>query len=198
MLDAVTPAPVEVAGAAIGPFRLPDALRHLGPIDGLQPLEHDGASRITPCRRYLVVGPCLLMADNAVDILLLGEIEVRVGPIVAGMAHRAHALVAARVGAEIVYKVTLAKRLAGFFILVFPGPMDGLLELMAGLIMTGQASLRDLGATGKGPFQRLELAVIRSRVCGPLRRRGRLLGLGGAWFTLKLSRPRLRYPLRAQ
>ena len=171
VLDAVAAAAVEMAGAAIGPLRPPDALRDLGPIDGLQPLEHDAAGRVALGRRGLVVGAGLLMADKAVDILLLGEIEIRVRPVVAGMAHRAHAFVAARVGAEIVDQIALAEGLAGLFVLVLPGPMDGLLELVPGLVMAGQACLRDLRAIGEGTFQRLVLAVIRRGIRRPWRQR---------------------------
>ncbi len=177
MLHAIAAAAIEMAGAAIRSFRLTDALRHLHPVDGREPLEHDAAGGVALCRRQLVIGAGLLMADQAVDVLLVLEIEVRVRPIVAGMALRAHAFIAARIGAEIVDEVVLAENLARFGVFVFPGPVDGLHELMAGFVVAGQAGLRNLGAVLEGAFQRFELAVIRRRIRGPQRKLLQNLGL---------------------
>ena len=104
------------------------------------------------------------MADDTVDILLIFEVEIRARPIVAGVALRTHALIAARIGAEIVHQVALAQDLAHFRALVLPRPVGGLHELMAGFVMAGQAGLCNLGAIGERAFQRFKLAVVRRRI----------------------------------
>ena len=186
MLDPIAAAAIKMAGPAIGSFRRPDALRDLCPFDGGQPLEHDAAGSIALCRRRLVIGAGLLVADEAVDVLLVLEVEVCARPVVAGMTLRAHAFIAARIGAEIIDDVVLAENLARLGAFVFPGPVDGLHELVASLVVAGQAGLRDFGAIGERPLQRFKFAVIRRRIRDP-RRKLRLFSLCADFGLLALQ-----------
>ena len=92
------------------------------------------------------------MADEAVDILLVLEVEFRARPVVAGMALRAHALVAAGVGAEIVDDVFFAEKLAGSGVFVLPGPVDGLLELWPASLWQVRQAFVTSEPLANGPF----------------------------------------------
>ena len=166
MLDRVAPATVEVAGAAVLPSRLAHRLRDPGQVGRL----HDLAAALGHLARRvqgvpgvggdLLVGGRGVVAGQAVDVLLLGEVIVLVRPAVAGVAARAPRLVGKDGPAEVVGGVQLAELLAGGRADRLPGPVHAFHDLVPGLVVARQASLGDLGAGLERPLQFLELAVI--------------------------------------
>ena len=114
MLDAIAAAAIEVAATAILSSGQADALGDFDIVNKRLVLEHDRASLAALCVRRLVIGARAIMANEAVNVLLVGEIEVLVLPAVPCMALRAHAFVAARIGAEVVDQMFLAEFLAIF------------------------------------------------------------------------------------
>jgi len=76
------------------------------------------------------------------------------------MALGAHPLVSTGVGAEVVDQHTLPKMLAGFRMLVIPGPVLVLHELVTGGIVALETGTGDVRAAEKRPFQLFHLTVI--------------------------------------
>ena len=100
VFDGVASAALEVADAAIPTCRRPDTLSHRQQVDSL-------------CRlaaQSLFVGPRLLVANEAVDILFLGEIEIVVEPTVSGMAGRALGNIGSGRDTEVVDEILLSDR----------------------------------------------------------------------------------------
>ncbi len=182
MLDVVAAAAVEVAGAAVGAPGQVDTLGDGGQVDGRLAFEHHRAGWAALGVGRLVIGAGGLVADKAVDIALIAEVEGLVLPAVAGVALRAHALVAARVGAEVIDQVALAELLAGVRVLVRPGPVNVLHEVLASLGMAAETGLGHFRAGRERALQLFEFCVIRGAALqrsGDLRRwRG---GGRGCW-----------------
>ncbi len=111
------------------------------------------------------------MADQTVDLGLVGKIEAVVHPAVARMALGARTLIAAGIGAEGVDQSFFAEHLAGLGILILPGPVHRFHKMLARLGMAGETRLRHLGARLEILLQLLELGVIG----GPTRRLSRAL-----------------------
>ena len=181
VLDVIATATEKVAGTAIVAPRQGHALRDLGQVDCRLVGEHHLAGLIAAGRRRLVIGTRRLVADQAIDVVLVAEVVgPDVGHVVTGVALGAHTLVAAGIGAEVVDQHALAERLAGGGLVVAPGPVLVLHELVPCFGMTTQAGLGHLGAAGKRALQFLEFCMV-----------------GGRDRTLALPQPRDRLVDRA-
>ena len=166
VLHVVAAAAEEVTGAAILTTGHADSLRDLLEVDSRPLLSGLGrklrvhVGRVAGRGGEFLVRAGRVMADEAVDVLRLAEVEARVLPPIAGVTARAARLVRRERDAEVVHRVGLAKRhLALAFDLLprAPGPVDGLHEI-AGLIRVAlQASSGDVGP-------RLERALDEGRM----------------------------------
>ncbi len=166
MLDRVAAATVEVAGAAVLPSRLAHRLRDLGQVGRL----HDLAAALGHLARRvkwmagiggdLLVGRGGVVAGQAVDVVLLGEVVVLVRPAVAGVATGAARLVGEDGAAEVVGRVLLAQGFAGGRVDRLPGPVDAFHDLVTRHVVAAQAGLGHLGAGFEWPFQGLQQAVV--------------------------------------
>ena len=168
VLDRVTAAAVEVAGAAVLPAGLAHRLRDLRQVGRL----HDLAAALGHLARLvermagiggdLLVGRGRVVAGQAIHVVLVGEIVVLVRPAVASVATRAARLIGEDRAAEIVGRVLLAQLLAGGRTDGLPGPVHALHDLVAGLVVAGKTGLGDFRTGLERPLQFLELAVVRS------------------------------------
>ncbi len=186
VLDRVAAAAVEVAGAAIAAIGKPHGLGGLEEIDGL---EHDAGpggeflGRLaedgqTGASGEFFVNLRIGMADEAVDVVGVGKIELGVGIAIADVAGGAAGFVGRQGDAEIVDDVLLAEVLARGRILVGPGPMDGLHDLVRGVAVATKAGCRDLLGLGEGAGNQRRV-ILAHRVDGGLRRLVGDLGRGG-------------------
>lgn len=85
---------------------------------------------------------------------------VHVFPAIANVAGSAAGLVGNRHAAEAVDHLALAQLLAGFRVIVEPGPVAGALDLVSCFGVATQAGFGDFRGVLKGAFERLELAVV--------------------------------------
>jgi hypothetical protein len=184
VLGAVAAAAVEVTAAAAGDVGRADVARDLSQVGRGQFLTvHGGRALQHPAGALgrLVVGAGGVVADQTVDPSVVGEVERRVLPAIAGVAGGAARLVGAHVGAEVVQHVPLAELLAGVRVVVVPGPVDRLADLVPGLGVAFQAGFGDLATTVELALEFLELAVVGGRDVLGRRGCGQLpfLGPGG-------------------
>ena len=100
------------------------------------------------------------MADQAVDVLLVAEIEGVILVAVSRMALGAHPFVAARIGAEVVDQNTLSKFLFGDRMGVFPGPVLVFDELLSSPVVAFETGFGDFRAAEKRAGEFLEGGVI--------------------------------------
>jgi len=154
MLDRVAASPIEVASAAIGARRSSDALGNLQQVDPV-----GGQSAIG-----LDVAAGTLMADQAVDVVRVAEVEGLVHPSVSGMAGGAGRPVALDADAEIVEEVLLTRRdRQGASVnvdgIALPLPVGRVHQLGCGFRMAFEASPSDRGTVGERLCE--ERAVIR-------------------------------------
>ncbi len=129
------------------------------------------------------------MAHQTVDPGVGLEVEIFVLPAVADVAGGAAGLVGGHGDAEVVDGLAVFAH-GGFTAAVVadPGPVDGVVDLVRGLGMAGQAGRRDLFGGGEVLLQGLEFGVVHrgpasarghDRVLGQLASRGLVLvGLG--------------------
>ena len=108
------------------------------------------------------------MANQAVDIVFIGKIKVGVFPAVANMAGGAGGPVSLNTNAEVIDAVFfaggdqfLSRRIVSR--LAFPGPVDGVDDLVAGLGMTFQAGFGDVAGGIVGAFEQLAVVGVRAR-----------------------------------
>lgn len=160
MFDPIAAAAIEVAAPTVFPSWQADALGDLRPLDRLLALKHHRAGLVALGWWRLVIGAGAVMTDQTVDIVLIAEVEAVVFPAEARVALGAHALVSAGIGAEVVDQITLAEQLPRLFVLVCPGPVNILHELVAGLGMTFQADPGHLRAIAERALELFELAMI--------------------------------------
>ena len=133
MLDRITATPEKMAGAAVTPSGTSHGLSDSGPVGREKRLaiEFGGfGDRISGLGGKFLVGTCLVMTDQTVDLGRVGEIKGLVLPPVPGMAGGAPGLVGLDVDAEIVHHQSALAHLQGRVgIGVEPGPVDGLVNL---------------------------------------------------------------------
>ena len=187
VLDAIATAAVEVAGTAVVALGLADVLGDPGQVWRLVLLLPWRAfhrfefavdvERVAGVGAELLVTAGIVMAGQAVDVVLVGEVEILVGPAVTAVATGAARLVGQRRAAEIVGCPLLAQFLAGGRAARFPVPVDAFHHLVAGHVVTAQTGLGDFRSALEGAAQGLQLGVIGSRL---LDRLGDGLRRGGA------------------
>ncbi len=98
MFHDIATAAVEVTTAAVLAARCADTLSHAYQVDILR----------WKGRVAFGIGACLFMTDQAVNVLLVGKVEVGILPAIASMATSTAGPVALNADAEIVYGVFLA------------------------------------------------------------------------------------------
>ncbi len=143
VLDRVAAAAEEVALTAVLTHRLADVLGNVNQVDIF--------ARNAAARGRFVVGAGGVVADQAVDFGLVGEVEgVGVGHAVTGVAAGAGIFVGGDRGAVVVQRVALAAlvNLAVDFLLARPVPVAGLHEIRRRIFVTLQALLGHFGAGG--------------------------------------------------
>jgi hypothetical protein len=169
MLDAVTATAVEVAAAAGVAARLADLLRDLGKVDALDDLARSGRElgvlghRVAGKSGRLLVVARGVVADDAIDVLFLREIEVGVLPAVADVAGGAGSIVGGDGDAEVVEHLLLAQDLFGVRVHELPLPVLGAVDLAGGLGVAFEAGLGDLRTGVEGLLQLLEFGVVGRR-----------------------------------
>jgi hypothetical protein len=137
VLHRVAAAAVEVAGAAVGAAGLAHVAGHLAQVRRLDDLAGVGrelhvlVGRVAGQARQLAVGAGGVVADQAVHVVLGGEVELVVLPAVAHVAGGAELVVGGHGRAEVVDDVLLAQALLGLRIHELPGPVLGFLYLLA-------------------------------------------------------------------
>lgn len=177
MFDTVAAAPEEVAGPAVLAGGSADALSNLIPfgrmICFLIAFEDLGLGNwIAGAGRKFLVGSGLLMADQAVDLALIREIEILAFPTITGMTGRATSLVALDIHSEIVDgQPPLAQFLALFGCRIKPRPVDCFMELRCRFRVTGQA--------GFGHFRPGFKFLLQGLVLGMISGDPQFLGFGG-------------------
>src|SRR5690606_4483800 len=146
MLHAICTATVEMTATAIGPATGAHVLgnvfeirRHhhlataLGPFPGYR-------SRITGQRRKLpVIAGCVVADETVHGIFCLRWRLVHILPSITHMAGGAAGLIRDRHAAKTVDNLAFAQYLPGFLMVVEPGPVRGLANLLAGFGVTSQA-----------------------------------------------------------
>ena len=170
MLDGIATTTADMAGTAIGATGFADILGDLGQV---RRLEHFLArralhrlefpvriKRMTGISAKFLVGAGVVMAGQAVDIILIGKVEILVGPAVAGMATRAARLVGNRRAAEVIGRPFFADLLACRRVGGFPGPVNALHDLVASRVVATQTSLGDFRPGLERAFECIELAVV--------------------------------------
>jgi len=75
MFDIVAAAALEMTAAAIFATRHADALSYFLQVKSSFALKHDGAGGITLGWGDFIIGACTVMADEAVNIFLIGKIK---------------------------------------------------------------------------------------------------------------------------
>jgi hypothetical protein len=177
VLDTVTTAARKMACAAIFAGGTTDALGNLVPIRRIigffVALKNGGfGNGVSGTSGKFFIGSGLLMADQAVDLGLVAEIEILVFPSITGMTRCATSLVAFDVNSEVVdgqpafaeFRVALAGGIK-------PGPVNGFVELQRGLVMAFQAGLGDFRSGLEFLLQKGMLRVVG--------RNPKLFGFGG-------------------
>jgi hypothetical protein len=93
------------------------------------------------------------MAYNTIDIVLILKIKIGISHVITRMTLGTHALIAARIGTEIIHQDTFTQMLARFGVFVIPSPVLVFHKLMARRVVTFEAGFSDFRAVGKRPFQ---------------------------------------------
>jgi len=165
MLDAIAATTLEMAGPAGGPGALPHIFGNRGQINWRKNFIPEFSFLIrwiaTGCGEFFVFSRGVV-ADKTVYIFLVGKIKGIILPSITGMTAGAPAPVRFNSNSEIVENVFLANPLLQPP-LCLPGPVIGLLHLLARLVMTAQAGPGHVLGLGKGLVQHFELGVVR---CG--------------------------------
>ena len=135
------------------------------------------------------------MADQAVDIVLIGEVEVITGHVIASMTLGTHALVTPGIGAKVIDQNAFSQVLPRLGVLIVPGPMLILHELMASCVVALQTNLGYLRATEEWAFQLFEFCMIGGGYAllyihfnGELIIHLRVFGYAHLYFWLMLSK----------
>ena len=166
MLDAVGPAAVEMAAAAVDPAGGPDMLGDLFQVDRFEKL---AAALLILERRVaagggkLAIGAGGIVAGQTIDILGFFEIETLILPAVAGMTAGAPAPVGDRRDSVVVQDMGLAEYPASVFIGRLPAPVQRLFDLFGGLVVTLETGSGNLRTTGERLVELREATVVGSR-----------------------------------
>jgi hypothetical protein len=160
VLDSIATPAVEVAGTAVLACRLSHTA---GDFQEIHTLDRDPGIAFH-------ISACVVMANQAVNILLTAEIEISIFPPVTGVAGSAGGPVSLDTDAEIIEGVLLAHGdnavpVLELIRLTFPGPMDGGHHFLGGVRVTFQAgagdvltgfirALNDIGMVRVGNVQR--------------------------------------------
>ncbi len=160
MLDRVTATTVEVAGATVKTTGFADVL---GDIDQV-----DTFGRVACSSGFFNIGPGRVVADQAVNVVGIGEVEAGVCPAVAGVTAGAARFVAGNRGAEIVNGVLLATDnfIAVNHLLLGPGPVSGLHKVIGMLLMALQTLCRHFRASIKWALEKIRVIVFDSQCRG--------------------------------
>jgi hypothetical protein len=191
VLHAVSATAVEVASATIAAAGFSHRLGHFGVVRWQDFLALKGrgfGGGVAAFGGELDVGPGLFVADEAIDGLHIGEIEVFVHPAVTGVAGGASRLVCTQGDAEVVDGQAAFARDAARIGRIGPCPVDRLVELDPGLVVAGEAGAGDLLGFGKWLFEDGVLGVVRGDPgLGILF--GGLAGQDAAWCLFVSLRP---------
>ena len=169
VLDRITAATQEMAGAAGVATGLAHLARHLAEVGGLDDAAGVGrklhvlVGRMSGQPGDLAVGAGGVVANQAIDVFLRTEVEAVVLPAVAHVTGGAELVVGGYGRAEIVDDVLLAQALLGGRVEEFPGPVLALVHLLGGLGMAAQAGLGNLGTGFEVLLQRFEGTMIGGR-----------------------------------
>jgi hypothetical protein len=166
MFDAVGPAAVEMAAAAVDPAGGPDMLGDLFQVDRFEKL---AAALLILERRVaagsgkLAIGAGGIVAGQAIDILGFFEVEIFILPTVAGMTAGAPAPVGDRRDSVVVQDMGLAEYPASIFIGGLPAAVQRLFDLFGGLVVTLETGSGNLRTTGKRLVELREATVVGGR-----------------------------------
>ncbi len=116
---------------------------------------------VSRCRGELLIGAGRVVAGDTVHVLFDREVERVVRPSVPGVATRTPWFVGLDPDAEVVDLCRLAD---SFAVVVVPGPVGCLLDLLGGLGVARQARGCEIWPCGEVLLEDLELAVIGRRI----------------------------------
>lgn len=165
MLYAIGPAAVKMAGPAIFTTGQTHILGHLSQIHRFKNFFAEFFFFIgwmAAASGKLLIGSGGIVTNQAVNVNLGSKVKIFILPSIPGVAAGAPAPVRARGNSEAVENISFAQLVDLLLFLFAPGPMNGIVDLLGRLGMTGQTGLRHLRTTLKLLFKLLELPMVGS------------------------------------